>query len=164
MKLIKRLFIFLSIIIFCVGCDQATKLFAAQYLPRYEIQSYLYDIFRIGYAENTGGFLSFGGTLPAEVRYWIFTIFTGALLFGLLIYLIIGHKQRTLSFVAYTLVFAGGISNLYDRATNNGVVIDFLNIGLGPLRTGIFNVADMAIMAGLMIILFLQFRISTQKQ
>ncbi len=27
-------------------------------------------------------------------------------------------------------------------------MIDFLNMGIGPLRTGIFNVADMAIMAG----------------
>jgi signal peptidase II len=26
--------------------------------------------------------------------------------------------------------------------------VDFLNVGLGPVRTGIFNVADMAITAG----------------
>jgi signal peptidase II len=26
-------------------------------------------------------------------------------------------------------------------------VVDFLNVGIGPLRTGIFNVADMAITA-----------------
>ena len=29
-----------------------------------------------------------------------------------------------------------------------GMVIDFMNVGIGPLRTGIFNVADMAIMLG----------------
>jgi len=29
-----------------------------------------------------------------------------------------------------------------------GTVIDFLNIGIGPWRTGIFNIADVAIMAG----------------
>jgi signal peptidase II len=28
------------------------------------------------------------------------------------------------------------------------MVIDFMNVGIGPLRTGIFNVADMAIMLG----------------
>jgi signal peptidase II len=27
-------------------------------------------------------------------------------------------------------------------------VIDFLNVGVGPLRTGIFNVADVAITLG----------------
>jgi signal peptidase II len=29
--------------------------------------------------------------------------------------------------------------------------VDFLNVGIGSLRTGIFNVADMAIMAGVII-------------
>jgi signal peptidase II len=28
------------------------------------------------------------------------------------------------------------------------MVIDFMNVGIGGLRTGIFNVADMAIMLG----------------
>jgi signal peptidase II len=44
---------------------------------------------------------------------------------------------------------------LIDRATSNwldrlasGRVVDFINIGFGPLRTGIFNVADVAIMFG----------------
>jgi signal peptidase II len=33
-------------------------------------------------------------------------------------------------------------------------VIDFLNVGIGSLRTGIFNVADMAIMLGVFLLLF----------
>jgi signal peptidase II len=37
------------------------------------------------------------------------------------------------------------LSNLIDRIVYDGRVIDFLNIGIGPLRTGIFNIADMAI-------------------
>ena len=42
-------------------------------------------------------------------------------------------------------------SNLLDRITY-GKVIDFMNLGLGPVRTGIFNVADMAIMLGAAIV------------
>jgi signal peptidase II len=34
-----------------------------------------------------------------------------------------------------------------------GRVVDFLNVGLGPVRTGIFNVADMAIMAGVILLI-----------
>ena len=45
-------------------------------------------------------------------------------------------------------MLAGGIGNLIDRVFHGGLVIDFLNMGIGPVRTGIFNVADMAIMAG----------------
>jgi signal peptidase II len=39
------------------------------------------------------------------------------------------------------------LSNLIDRIAV-GSVIDFLNVGVGSLRTGIFNLADVAIMAG----------------
>jgi signal peptidase II len=37
---------------------------------------------------------------------------------------------------------------------NNGGVVDFLNMGIGSFRTGIFNIADVYIMigAGLMIV------------
>lgn len=45
-------------------------------------------------------------------------------------------------------MLGGGISNLTDRIFNDGRVIDFMNIGLGGLRTGIFNVADICVMAG----------------
>ena len=55
--------------------------------------------------------------------------------------------------VGLALYFAGGASNLVDRVMR-GSVIDFLNVGVGPLRTGIFNVADMAILLGVGIFVF----------
>lgn len=62
-----------------------------------------------------------------------------------------------LSRVGLALFFAGGASNLIDRVAF-GSVIDFLNIGLGQFRTGIFNVADVAIVAGVAILLFEGYR------
>jgi signal peptidase II len=59
--------------------------------------------------------------------------------------------------VGLALYFAGGASNLVDRVMR-GSVIDFLNVGVGPLRTGIFNVADMAILLGVGIFLFTKIR------
>jgi signal peptidase II len=50
------------------------------------------------------------------------------------------------------LVLAGGASNWVDRVVR-GSVVDFLNVGVGPLRTGIFNVADVAIMVGVALLL-----------
>ena len=55
--------------------------------------------------------------------------------------------------VGLALYFAGGASNLVDRVMH-GSVIDFMNVGVGPLRTGIFNVADMAILLGVAIFVF----------
>jgi signal peptidase II len=46
-----------------------------------------------------------------------------------------------------TLFVAGGASNWIDRIVR-GSVIDFLNVGIASVRTGVFNVADVAIMLG----------------
>jgi len=54
--------------------------------------------------------------------------------------------------LALGLLWAGGVSNLVDRVLH-GSVVDFMNIGVGWLRTGIFNVADMAITIGVLLIL-----------
>ena len=35
----------------------------------------------------------------------------------------------------------------------HGSVVDFLSVGAGSLRTGIFNVADVAVMVGLCMLL-----------
>jgi signal peptidase II len=59
------------------------------------------------------------------------------------------------------LVFAGGASNLVDRISR-GSVIDFMNVGLGGLRTGIFNVADVAILVGVGALLFSHVRLARE--
>ncbi|MDX1252905.1 MAG: signal peptidase II [Gammaproteobacteria bacterium] len=63
-----------------------------------------------------------------------------------------------------TTILTRGASNLYDRIINEGAVIDFLNIGVGVIRTGIFNVADMAIMLGGLLVLFAHFYTSKERQ
>ncbi len=56
--------------------------------------------------------------------------------------------------VARSLVLSGGLGNLVDRIINDGRVIDFMNIGIGSLRTGIFNVADVCITVGVVVLVF----------
>jgi signal peptidase II len=66
-------------------------------------------------------------------------------------------RSSGLRLAALVLFVAGGASNWVDRALR-GNVVDFLNVGIGPLRTGIFNVADMAIMLGIALWLFAELR------
>jgi len=40
------------------------------------------------------------------------------------------------------MVLAGGVGNFADQVRYGGYVVDLLKVGIGPLRTGIFNVAD----------------------
>lgn len=66
-----------------------------------------------------------------------------------------GHWSGTLLF-GTALFVTGGALNLADRIVR-GSVVDFMNVGIGPVRTGIFNVADMAIMLGLAMMAFVTF-------
>ncbi len=129
-----------------IGCDQATKHAATVLLAGEPDRSYLANTVRLGYAENTGGFLSLGADLPRPARTAVFTIVTGFALLGLVI---IAFHDRFAgpSSLGLVLFVAGGGSNWIDRVLR-GSVVDFLNVGVGPLRTGVFNVADIAIMVG----------------
>jgi signal peptidase II len=132
----------------CIGCDQWTKSLATEHLRQAPAMSFLGDTLRIQYAENPGAFLGAGSQLAPSTRFAILVV-VNALFLGMIAGLVIlkrpaGRGQH----LAVVLLLAGGIGNLIDRLFHNGLVIDFLNVGIGPLRTGIFNVADMAIMTG----------------
>jgi signal peptidase II len=60
--------------------------------------------------------------------------------------------------IAYSLLIAGGVGNLIDRLVFSGRVTDFIHISIGPFRTGIFNVADVAGMVGAGLFFFQLFR------
>jgi signal peptidase II len=154
MSILKRVQMLLVICLISVGIDQGTKWYAAEYLPKFEMSSYWGDLLRIGYAENTGAFLGLGSGMSDSAKFWIFVCAVGFILSALFIYILRTKTQTAYALASLALIFSGGISNFYDRATNNGAVIDFLNLGFGSLRTGIFNVADMAIMLGVFLLLF----------
>jgi len=138
-----------------VGCDRVTKRIAMQTLAGAPDRTFLGGTVRVLYAENTGGFLSLGAELSPRVRDAVFVGATGLLLLVVLA-TVVRHRRDAVSLLGATLFLGGGASNWIDRVAH-GKVIDFLNLGFGPIRTGVFNVADVAIMAGLLLILFAEF-------
>jgi signal peptidase II len=148
---IRRLSLILILLISAVGCDQATKALARGSLGVQRL-SYLGDLFRLQHAENPGAFLSIGAGLQGEYRFWIFVLGVSIFLIAALWALVKKPYMDQASTIAITLIVAGGIGNLIDRAIK-GTVTDFMNLGIGWLRTGIFNVADVAIMMGAAILL-----------
>jgi signal peptidase II len=151
----KRALITAAIIIACIGCDRVTKNIAKESLPPHEILSFMHDTVRLQYAENTGAFLSFGADIPPAVRYVVFTVLVGLFLFGLLAYQLASRQITLPQVLAMSCVLGGGFGNLIDRMAHQGRVFDFLNLGIGSLRTGVFNAADMFITFGVLWFLFL---------
>ena len=148
MRITKRLLLILTLLISCVGCDQTSKSVAKTYLSETEAISLLGDSVRLQVAKNYGAFLSVGDSLPATWRSGVFLGGVGVVLIGLVVYSLLFKQVTPLSISALALVVGGGLSNLIDRLQYGGYVVDFINLGIGPLRTGVFNLADVAIMAG----------------
>ena len=145
-----------SAIVATIGCDHATKHIAATTLAGMPTRSFLGDTIRLQYAENPGGFLSLGADLPPVFRTGVFTVGTGIALLALTI----GALRLNWTgwpLVGLTLFVAGGASNWMDRVVR-GSVVDFINVGIGPVRTGIFNIADMALMIGVAIVVIAEVR------
>jgi len=143
-----RLIVGFVIVASCLGCDQVTKRIATDSLRNAPPRSYLANTVHLEYALNPGGFLSLGRDLPDEVRQWIFIAFSGVTMGVVLGLLIFKRRMSWPLFIALSFCFAGGIGNLIDRVCNNGLVTDFIVLGYGPIHTGIFNVADVAVTFG----------------
>lgn len=138
-----------------VGCDGVSKHVAKEALAGLPTQSYLFDTVRLIYAENPGSFLSLGESLPQSVRFALFTVGVGILLIFLTVYAFRNRKSFAKLF-GIAIFVAGGASNWVDRLSD-GRVADFMNVGVGPIRTGIFNVADMAILAAVAILILSEY-------
>ncbi len=144
------------IIVINIAADQITKILARIYIQGQGTIKVVGDIFILYYAENSGAFLSMGNNLPQPWKTLLLTLFpTLAILAGIL-YLIFGNNISFRQAVCIACVIGGGIGNVWDRAMHHGAVTDFLNFGIGNIRTGVLNVADLSITFGAILLLIFQ--------
>src|SRR5262245_64094279 len=150
MKSVSRALVLLVVIVATVGCDRVTKHLAATALAEQPGRFFLSGTVRLQYAENQGAFLGVGSDWPRPARIAVFSVGNTVLLICLGLVAVRLH-WRGEALLGFALFAAGAASNLADRIVR-GSVIDFLNIGIGPVRTGIFNVADVAILIGAIVV------------
>lgn len=143
-----RLVALVAMLTTCVGCDQLTKRIAREHLEGSPPRSYFADTFRLIYAENPGAFLGLGGQLPPKARWTLLVVVNSLVAVALAAIILWNSNMSALRAAACALLLSGALGNLIDRVRFDGLVIDFMNLGVGPLRTGIFNVADVAISLG----------------
>ncbi len=126
--------------------DIVTKRWASTALEE-GIPTYpLGDSFPLTLAHNTGA--AFGLSVGDNPR-WFF-IPVALLALGLMVMLLIkAYDDDRLRISALTLVVSGALGNLFDRIRWERGVVDFIGpIDLGFMHWPIFNVADMAISCG----------------
>ena len=154
-----KLFLFLFSSILFIGCDHVSKELAKEHLKDRAPRSYYHDTFRLEYVENTGAFLSFGDNWSKTVSFWTMSIIPLIILVAIFIYAVRRAGNHSFwSLFPFVLIVSGGLGNIIDRIVYNRHVTDFLNLGINNLRTGIFNLADLYVTAGVIMLFFFQFR------
>jgi signal peptidase II len=137
-----------SVLAMTVGCDQLSKVAARTFLSPAHPIDLLGGVLKLTLSQNAGAFLGVGSRLSPTLRFLLFTVGGAVIILVGLCYLFFNKQLSNAAVVALSFVLGGAIGNQMDRLFLHGSVTDFLFVSLGPLHTGIFNVADMAILFG----------------
>ena len=112
----------------------------------------------LGLSLNPGAFLSLGAGLSPDVKQLVFIVGVGVVVIWAAGWALARWKRALGKAAAVYLIALGGGSDLIDRALRGGHVVDYLVLNLGHLHTGVFNIADMAIMGGAAVLVLEGFR------
>lgn len=151
------------LIIFNIAIDQITKVIARSTLTFQKAENVIGDYFQLIWVENKGAFLGMGSDMNPALRL-VFLLILPTIVLGYVTYYIVKTKALDrLSLVAFCCIIGGGIGNVFDRVVF-GQVTDFFFIDLGSVfRTGIFNLADMSVTTGMLLLIFSNFLIKKKK-
>ncbi|QEN06284.1 signal peptidase II [Thiospirochaeta perfilievii] len=149
--------VLIVVVIFNLAIDQISKYFARIYIQGQGIINVIGDFFILTYAENSGAFLGLGSNLPQPLKTFVLVLFPLIAIIAGILYLILGKNVSFKQSIAIACIIGGGIGNVYDRAIHLGAVTDFLNFGIGNIRTGILNIADLSITFGAIFLFIFQY-------
>jgi signal peptidase II len=136
----------------CVGCDQLTKELARLHLGDGAAGHLAGGAIRFALVENPGAFMSLGAGYPEALRTALLGVAVPLALVLLAVAFLRRARRSAGELIGLALLVGGGAGNWLDRL-RAGAVTDFVSIGVGPLRTGVFNAADVAIFAGAALLL-----------
>lgn len=134
----------MEIIIIILGliADRLTKWWALKDLANGNGIVVIPDFFSFSYLENRGA--AFG---IFQNKLIVLVIITGCVLFGLVYYLIKHKPKSKLLRISFAMIICGAIGNLIDRVNYN-YVVDFILVHYKQHNFPTFNVADMFVVVG----------------
>jgi len=152
-----RSLLILILVIFNIGLDQISKGIVRETVIPGSRTELLGKQLQLMNVENSGAFLSMGSDSNPTVKL-IFLLILPVIVLGVILYYVLTNTTLDrLSIVGFSSIAGGGIANLYDRFLY-GSVTDFLFMDFGGVfRTGIFNVADLSVTTGMILLLFSSF-------
>ena len=128
--------------------DYWTKQWATRTLAGEPPMPVLGELVRFTYVRNSGVAFGLGAGLPFP--YYLFSI---AAVLAILFLFIRGRVRGVGRRLALALIMGGALGNLVDRLST-GLVVDFIDVGLGRWHWPVFNVADSAVSIGVVLFAF----------
>ena len=141
-----------------IAFDQLSKIWIRNNFESYIEKSIIGDVFTLIKVENTGAFLGMGSELSEIPRILLLIVLPIIVLISITLYTYLEKTLDQTSIIGFSLIIGGGIANIFDRIVY-GSVTDFLYINLGGIfKTGIFNIADVSVTTGMILILVSSFK------
>ena len=155
MKLSRRSIFISVLIVFNIAIDQVSKVWVrANVTSETEL---IGSYFTLHNVENSGAFLGMGSELNSTIKLIVLLILPIVVLGFVLRYVFRDKSIDKLSLIGFSCILGGGFANIYDRILY-GSVTDFFHIDLGGIfRTGIFNMADLSVTTGMIMIITASF-------
>lgn len=146
-----RIAIIIGIIMLNIGCDQVSKHIVRENIGEYQNISLMYNHFTLTKVENTGAFLSLGDSISPKIKFVLLTLIPVLVLAFAVGYLIVKKNLPKIPLIAACFIIGGGIGNIYDRLLYSSVT-DFMHLRFGFLQTGVFNMADVSVSFGVIVL------------
>ena len=144
----RRALVFLVVLFVSVAADQGSKAWARSALPEGRPQAVIDGYWDWELAYNPGiAFSTFTGATPV-----ILSLIAAAALAGIGVTAARSRPEERMKRVALAMIAGGALGNLIDRV-RDGVVTDFVRWRVGEHRWPIFNVADAALVIGVLVLL-----------
>lgn len=144
-----------------LALDQLSKAWVVRQLPAYTPVDWipqLAPLFSFTFVKNTGAAFGLFPQLGS-----LFTISSAIVIAGILIFQHVIAGNDLWVHGALGLLTGGALGNLIDRLTR-GFVVDFIDVNFWPFREWpVFNIADSAIVVGVMFLLLEAFLLSEKE-
>jgi signal peptidase II len=146
---VTKVALFFAIVVGVGVLDISTKLLVQRHFYLYQQVDIIGEYVRLTYIYNPGA--AFGISVGEYSRQIFMVLSTIALvaLIGMYWYTPVGDRIRLISIA---LICGGAIGNLIDRIRQETGVVDFIDVGVGDVRWPIFNIADMAVTTGAIVL------------
>lgn len=141
--------LFFMVIIGVLILDLSTKLLVQRHFYLYQQVDIVGEYLRLTYIYNPGA--AFGISVGPYSRQ-IFLFLSIIALFALVGMYWYTPASDRVRLMAISLICGGAIGNLIDRVRSESGVVDFIDVGVGDIRWPVFNIADMAVTTGAIVL------------